>query len=310
LRDPDPGLSLLIYDVIQDRVDELTVQDCVSSAASLDDLARQADVILLVVKPKEIGKVLERLHSHLGGDKIVISSAAGVTVDSVRAAAGPAAAVFRIMPNLGVELGEGVVAVATEPETAPETTDFVLRLLAPLGLVELVGEDLSAETNFQHRTIRTLDEALKFAQTVGFPDHGLIVMSSANPPQSEEIAKGIVTPAHLESAVEEALRRSPTGTIHLETDMRALYNPTRMKAIARATLNLVQAAQRTCPQCDRPGFAPVEYRKGLPCEWCGLPTRLTRSVLYQCSACQFQQESLFPDGARFADPGQCQYCNA
>jgi hypothetical protein len=186
--------------------------------------------------------------------------------------------------------------------------ELVLLLDAENNL-ELVGEDLSAETNYQHRTIRSLEEACKFAQAVGFPEHGLIVMPSANPNQPEAITKGIITPAHLESAVEETLRRSPTGTIHIETDMRALYNPTRMKAIARATLNLVQTAQCTCPQCDRPGFAPVEHRKGLPCEWCGLPTQLTRSILYQCSACQFQQESLFPDGVKSADPGQCQYCN-
>ncbi|UIE39283.1 DUF6671 family protein [Leptodesmis sichuanensis] len=175
--------------------------------------------------------------------------------------------------------------------------------------LELVGEELSAETNYQHRTIRSLEEALKFAQAVGFPEHGLIVMTSAHSKQPDEITKGITTPVHLEEAVERALRRSPTGTIHIETDMRALYNPTRMQAIARATLNLVQIAQRACPQCDRPGFAPSEYRKGLPCDWCGLPTRLTRSILYQCQTCHYQQESLFPEGMETADPAQCQYCN-
>lgn len=186
--------------------------------------------------------------------------------------------------------------------------EVVVLLDATNGL-ELVGEDLSAETNYQHRTIRSLEEACKFAQAVGFPEHGLIVMASTDPRQGDEMTKGIMTPAHLEETVEEALRRSPTGTIHMETDMRALYNPTRMKAIARATLNLVQLAQQGCPQCDRPGFAPVEYRKGLPCDWCGLPTMLPRSVLYQCQACHFQQESLFPEGVQTADPAQCQYCN-
>jgi hypothetical protein len=186
--------------------------------------------------------------------------------------------------------------------------ELVLLLDAANGL-ELVGEEISAETNYHHRTISSLDEAFKFAQAVGFPDHGLIVMPNADTGQTDEITKGIMTPAQLEETVAKALRRSPTGTIHLETDMRALYNPTRMTAIARATLNLVQAAQRTCPQCDRPGFAAVEYRKGLPCNWCSLPTPLTRSILYQCQACQFRQESLFPDGIQTADPAQCQYCN-
>lgn len=186
--------------------------------------------------------------------------------------------------------------------------ELVLLLDVTHGL-ELVGEDFSVDTNYRHCTICSLEEAFKFAQAVGFPDHGLIVMSQANTKQLTAIAKGITTAAHLEEAVEKALRESSTGTIHIETDMRALYNPTRMQAIARATLNLVQAAQRTCPQCDRPGFTAIEYRKGLPCDWCSLPTALTRSVLYQCQTCSFQQESLFPDGLKTADPAQCQYCN-
>jgi pyrroline-5-carboxylate reductase len=142
LRASGGHVSLLIYDVVQERVDELALDDRVRAAASLEELAREAQVILLVVKPKDTGEVLERLRPHLDEGKIVVSSAAGLALDSIRSGAGNAASVFRIMPNLGVEMGQGVVAVATETVTKAEITERILELLAPLGLVELMTEDL------------------------------------------------------------------------------------------------------------------------------------------------------------------------
>ncbi len=141
LRCADSPLTFLVYDVITERVEALAEDARVTVAGSVDEVAA-ADVILLVVKPKDVGSVLAGLRPRLGEDKIVVSSAAGVALETVRAAAGPAPAVFRIMPNLGVEVGEGVVAVAAEPGAAPETVAAVCALLDPLGLVQVVGEDL------------------------------------------------------------------------------------------------------------------------------------------------------------------------
>jgi len=141
LRACEPEVTFIVYDIIPERVEALTMDGRVSAAATLDDVAC-ADVILLVVKPKDLPAVLGRLRPRLSKDKLIISSAAGVTLESVRAAAGPEPAVFRIMPNIGVELGEGVVAVAAEGGTSADMLARVTSLLAPLGLIEVVGEDL------------------------------------------------------------------------------------------------------------------------------------------------------------------------
>lgn len=141
LRACEPEVTFLIYDVIPDRVEALATDERVAAAATLDEVAG-ADVILLVVKPKDLPDVLGRLSPRLAKDTLIISSAAGVTLESVRAAAGPEPAVFRIMPNIGVELGEGVVAVAAETGTSADMLARVTDLLTPLGLVEVVGEEL------------------------------------------------------------------------------------------------------------------------------------------------------------------------
>ena len=173
--------------------------------------------------------------------------------------------------------------------------------------LEIFGQEISLETNYRHTTVCSLEEAQIFAQTIGFPEHGLVVMPHASTKNPNEIVKGIVSEAQLLTVVTEALRRSPT--LHLETDMRALYNPTRMNVIAKATNNLVTAIQSTCPNCAYPGFEPVEYQPGLPCALCHFPTALTRVAIHYCQHCGFRQEKLFPDGIEAADPAQCPYCN-
>jgi hypothetical protein len=126
---------------------------------------------------------------------------------------------------------------------------------------------------------------------------------------SSEIIKGITTEEKLIAAWNWALNNSSDGKVYLETDMRAHYNPTRMKNIAKATSNLLRKIKNNCPQCNIPGFDITQRIKGLPCAMCGMPTTLIHSVIYQCQKCSCSQEKLFPDDIDFADPGQCMYCN-
>lgn len=175
--------------------------------------------------------------------------------------------------------------------------------------LEIVGQEISLETNFNHQLVQNLEEAYNFARKVGFPEHGLVVMLDSKSKKQDAIFKGITTEKQLIEAVTLALQRSVNGKVHIETDMRALYNPTRMKNIAKATQNLIEKINRACPTCCCPGFEAIATKKGLPCGLCNLPTSMIRSAIYQCKKCGFEQEVLFPSGLEKADPAQCMYCN-
>ncbi|MFB2895431.1 DUF6671 family protein [Aerosakkonemataceae cyanobacterium BLCC-F50] len=175
--------------------------------------------------------------------------------------------------------------------------------------IEIIGEEFSTETNHSHQLVKSVGEAFEFAQKIGFPEHGLVVMFEEIPKDSSQIIKGITTEEKLEEAVSLFLKNSPNGKVHLETDMRALYNPTRMKNIAKATVNLVQKLNSLCPNCDFPGFSITDRKPGLPCALCNMPTQSTLANIYQCQKCGFQKEILFPDGIKQVDPSQCMYCN-
>jgi hypothetical protein len=171
------------------------------------------------------------------------------------------------------------------------------------------GEELSIETNYNQREISTVEEALNFANKIGFPSHGAIVRTDKNSTNSEDIIKGITSETELIIAVESILKQTSNGRAFIETDMRANYNPTRMKVIAKATENLVQTIKNCCPNCGFPAFQIKERKKGLPCELCELPTSLIRSEIYRCDNCGFFEEKLFPNGEEKAEAMYCQYCN-
>lgn len=173
--------------------------------------------------------------------------------------------------------------------------------------LEIVGEYLSTDTNYRHQTIRDLEAALAFAQAVGFPSHGLVVKPQGS--GADLWVKGIVSEARLVETVTTALRQDPQGEVWLETDMRALYNPTRMGIIAQATAQLMATLARPCPQCQYPGFALVRELPGLPCSLCGSPTLLTQTQVYQCHHCQHQHHQPRADQPGSADPAHCPYCN-
>ncbi|WP_190303434.1 DUF6671 family protein [Pseudanabaena sp. UWO311] len=212
-----------------------------------------------------------------------------------------------------LEIIEADLAIASEGSFFPHpmlgipyNREIVL-LLDKKHNFSVYGEFLSADTNFGHQEISSYSQAYDFAMTIGFPDHAIVLMPDAKTSAKESIYKGINSEDLLKESVNELLQQSPQ--IHIETDMRSLYNPTRMGNIAKATEELVRKLQQLCPHCNFVDFDVVKKIKGLPCELCGLPTQVTRAHVYQCDRCQFQQEVLFPDQVQLADPMYCSYCN-
>jgi len=175
--------------------------------------------------------------------------------------------------------------------------------------LEIVGEMVSTQTNYRSQTIHRLEEAFTFAQSVGFPEHGLVIMQADQASPKSAFAKGIVTESDLIQAVSTALDQSPERKVQIETDMRALYNPTRMAVIAQATQDLISQIEQCCPECGYPGFNIVQHQPGLPCSFCKAPTLLTLSVRYRCQHCGFQHNQRSPNAPQFADPASCLYCN-
>lgn len=89
-------------------------------------VARNADILILGVKPQMFGDVLPELKD-LVSEKCVISIAAGISASYLKAEL-PGAHIIRAMPNTPLMLGVGATAVARAEDVAPELFQTVLEL--------------------------------------------------------------------------------------------------------------------------------------------------------------------------------------
>lgn len=171
--------------------------------------------------------------------------------------------------------------------------------------LEIQGGVLSSETNYSSGSFSGWEAVEAFARSAGFPDHGLILRTRKT--EGEEIVKGITDHQQLRRAFD--MLQQVTDTVHVETDMRAMMNPMRMKVIAQAANDLVERIRSVCPQCGRPGFGVVRTDAGLPCRQCRMPTRSVLRVIYFCNGCGNKHEVLNPGGRSAEDPMHCDWCN-
>lgn len=171
--------------------------------------------------------------------------------------------------------------------------------------LEIFGREVSTETNFKGESIASIEEANEFAQRVGFPSHGIIIRSEEG--AKEEVHKGIQDRVLFETLVNEKL--SAQGKAWLETDMRAMFNPTRLNVIEKATEKLISKMQSLCPKCDFPGFSVTKSIPGLSCSLCLMPTQSTLAYEYTCRYCDYMEEKKYPHGKVQEEPMYCDFCN-
>lgn len=213
---------------------------------------------------------------------------------------------------MAMELSNCDLGVANEGSFGPHPTlffanadDEFLIFIDKKNNLEIIVRELSLETNFNASEIKNEQELLEFAKMTKFPSHALILRKTKN--EKTEIIKGITNEEDLKIKFSRMLEKY--GSVYAETDMRAMYNPSRMNVIQNAAKKLIDKVKSLCPQCNAPGFGVTDAKKGLECILCGTPTNTTLSFIYTCQKCHFSKEELYPHKKMTEDPMYCDYCN-
>ena len=213
---------------------------------------------------------------------------------------------------LAMEFENCDLGIASEGSFGPHPSIFmahaddeILIFIDKKNNLEIIVRELSLDTNFNATTVESFHNLVNLVKTVGFPEHAIILKNDEK--EVTSIVKGIQSWELLEDSYNKLSTNN--SQVVAETDMRAMFNPTRMKVIEKAAIKLIEKINTLCPQCSTPGFGIVNTKPGLPCEWCNSPTKSTLSQIYQCQKCQFELEKMYPKDKRIEDPMYCDYCN-
>jgi hypothetical protein len=204
------------------------------------------------------------------------------------------------------------LAVASEGSFGPHPSLFfvnadeeILVFMDKKSGLEIVVREISTETNFDGEEVFTEEALLNFSSRVKFPSHGLILRKSRD--SSDSVIKGICTEKELLLHFQALIQKY--GKAFVETDMRALYNPSRMAVIGKAAEKLAEKILSKCPLCQFPGYEIVAANPGLPCQVCGSATRSILSYTHSCKKCGHTSEELYPQNRITEDPRYCDFCN-
>lgn len=149
--------------------------------------------------------------------------------------------------------------------------------------LEISCRYISTNTNFNSAAISSLEQLKEFASKSGFPSHGLIMRNLEG--SQTDIVKGIRTWEDLLKHYQEMTEVPKQAHVYLETDMRAMHNPLRMRVIAELTQKLVMKMNSLCPKCDMPGCSVTQLFPGLPCKRCHMPTRQVLATMFLEGSC-------------------------
>jgi len=136
--------DLIVYDVEPAAMERLRAEREVRIATSLREVITSAEILLLCTKPGEVLGVLREIATCDTDETrlLLISVAAGVTVQTLELNLFHHARVIRAMPNTPAVIGQGAAAFTRGSSATDQDAATATRLLGAVGSVVEVKESL------------------------------------------------------------------------------------------------------------------------------------------------------------------------
>ena len=107
--------DILVSDLLSDRLEYLNKEYKVKITDDSRKLVQKSDILILAIKPQVVGKVLESFSDIVDNHKVIISVAAGISInfieDILNREGKNKISVIRTMPNTPALVQEGVTAI-------------------------------------------------------------------------------------------------------------------------------------------------------------------------------------------------------
>jgi pyrroline-5-carboxylate reductase len=176
------------------------------------EAAKKAGILIVALKPYLVEPLLTEIQEVIDDETIIISVAAGISFAQLRSWLGTAAqssALYRIIPNTAIAIGQSLTLIAADNATADEV-DVIVKLFDQMGATAVIGENLmgagtalsSCGIAYAFRYIRA---AMEGGVEMGFPAvtaknmvlqtlKGAVALLEANNSHPEEEIDKVTTP--------------------------------------------------------------------------------------------------------------------
>ena len=126
--------QLFLYDSYKEKADLLAKQGYGKTFETVGEAIKEAEIIILAVKPQNLEEVADMIKGGIKANQTVVSLLAGTSIKTLKSYF-PTGCILRMMPNLPLVYGEGVIGMSSE-EKIEELKVFEL-----LGKIYWLPED-------------------------------------------------------------------------------------------------------------------------------------------------------------------------
>ncbi len=106
------------------------------------EVAKFSDIVILAVKPYKYFEVIDEIKAYLKKDVVIVTIAAGITLEHMSNNLGEAAKVIRTMPNTPALVGAGISAMCANKNVTQEELAQIVNIFESFGKVEILEEKL------------------------------------------------------------------------------------------------------------------------------------------------------------------------
>jgi pyrroline-5-carboxylate reductase len=124
----------------QEKLNQLTEQYGIQSTYDLEKLLQDATIVILAMKPKDVGAAIEQIKPYLNDQLLIVSLLAGVSMRSIEMLAGRSVPIIRAMPNTSAAIGQSATALAANSIVTDEELEMVKTMFDTVGLTVCVTE--------------------------------------------------------------------------------------------------------------------------------------------------------------------------
>lgn len=134
--------NIIVTDIRKERLEHIKRLYKVNTTTDNRYAVKKSDIILLAVKPQIISKVVKEIGDLIDKGKLIITIAAGITINSIQDNLKKKGKIIRVMPNTPAIVQEGVSAIACGDDISKKDIEITKRIFNAVGRTVIVDESM------------------------------------------------------------------------------------------------------------------------------------------------------------------------
>lgn len=131
--------QMIVSDISQKRLDYMQEKFGIDTTLRIEEVVKESQILFLTVKPQVIPAVLSAIAPLLSPATLVVSVAAGITIQVLQNKM-PQVPIVRVMPNTPVSVGEGMSVIALGEYAGEQHGEIVFTIFSSVGRTIIMDE--------------------------------------------------------------------------------------------------------------------------------------------------------------------------